>query len=265
MDFFEDFFGGTPSARLSVLKPIQKQIKQGKPIYKLKSQTPVEELAGFLGTTTTFTLQSPLRVKPNQIVALSVPTPAPSFAVGLGGDTRWQASRKSGKWTRPRTSRRVAHIRLSGLTVPTPASKDGAPALLGDDGRGPQRRSEAAEEEEVRAAGARSRLVVIGPAAALLCLAVLAVALRPGGAAAAPGDTTVLGAATPVPASCPDDCLVEARVTGFQTSIGKMRNPFVAPRPARSSPGRSSSASRRRPTAVPSTRSSDRPPQGWRC
>ena len=60
MDFFEDFFGGTPSARLSVLKPIQKQIKQGKPIYKLKSQTPVEELAGFLGTTTTFTLQSPL-------------------------------------------------------------------------------------------------------------------------------------------------------------------------------------------------------------
>ncbi len=39
----------------------------------------------------------------------------------------------------------------------------------------------------------------------------------------------ILGAAKPANASCPDDCLVEARVTGFQTSIGKLQNPFVAP------------------------------------
>ena len=67
LDFFNKTFGGTPKARISVLKPIMKQIKAGHPIYKLKSQSPVEELSGFLGQTTTFTLDSPLRVKPNNI------------------------------------------------------------------------------------------------------------------------------------------------------------------------------------------------------
>jgi hypothetical protein len=43
----------------------------------------------------------------------------------------------------------------------------------------------------------------------------------------------VLGAAEPTPASCPDDCLVEARVTGFQTAIGGRKNPFVVPRHGR--------------------------------
>ena len=97
IEFFEDFFEGPAQARLSVLKPIMKKIKEGKPVYKLKSQSPVEQLAPFFGTTTTFTLQDPLKLKKNQIVALTVPTWAPAFAVGLGGDTAWQASRKSSK------------------------------------------------------------------------------------------------------------------------------------------------------------------------
>jgi hypothetical protein len=94
MDFFNKSFGGTPKARISILKPIQKSIKQGKPIYKLKGQSPVEELSDFLGQTTTFTLDTPLRVKPNQIVALTVPTWAPAFAINQSADTKWQASRK---------------------------------------------------------------------------------------------------------------------------------------------------------------------------
>jgi hypothetical protein len=43
----------------------------------------------------------------------------------------------------------------------------------------------------------------------------------------------VLGAAKPTPASCPQNCLVEARVTGFQTAIGKHKKPFTAPRHGR--------------------------------
>src|SRR5262249_39608251 len=39
-DFFSKTFGGSPKARVSVLKPIMKQIKAGHPIYKLKSQSP---------------------------------------------------------------------------------------------------------------------------------------------------------------------------------------------------------------------------------
>jgi hypothetical protein len=97
MEFFEDFFGGPPQARLSVLKPIMKKIKAGNPVYELKAQSPVEDLNAFLGTTTTFALQSPLKVKEGHIVALTVPTWAPAFAVGLGGNTAWQASRKRTK------------------------------------------------------------------------------------------------------------------------------------------------------------------------
>jgi hypothetical protein len=97
MEFFEDFFGGPPQARLSVLKPIMKKIKAGNPVYELKAQSPVEELNSFLGTTTTFALQDPLKVKEGHIVALTVPTWAPAFAVGLGGNTAWQASRKRTK------------------------------------------------------------------------------------------------------------------------------------------------------------------------
>jgi hypothetical protein len=97
LDFFNKTFGGTPKARISVLKPIMKQIKAGHPIYKLKSQSPVEELSDFLGQTTTFTLDSPLRVKPKNIVALTVPTWAPAFAINQSANTKWQASRKRGK------------------------------------------------------------------------------------------------------------------------------------------------------------------------
>ncbi len=96
-DFFNKTFGGAPKARISVLKPIMKQIREGHPIYKLKSQSPVEDLSGYLGQTTTFTLDSPLRVKPNNIVALTVPTWVPAFAINQSADTKWQASRKRGK------------------------------------------------------------------------------------------------------------------------------------------------------------------------
>jgi hypothetical protein len=94
LEFFNKTFGGEPKARIAVLKPIMKQIRLGKPIYKLKSASPIETLTDYLGQTTTFTLDTPLRVKPNNVVALSVPTWAPAFAINQSADTKWQASRK---------------------------------------------------------------------------------------------------------------------------------------------------------------------------
>jgi hypothetical protein len=96
-DFFTKTFGGPPRARISVLKPIMKQVRAGHPIYKLKAQSPVEDLSAYLGQTTTFTLDTPLRVKPNNVVALTVPTWAPAFAINQAANTKWQASRKRGK------------------------------------------------------------------------------------------------------------------------------------------------------------------------
>ncbi len=89
-DFFDQFYGGPPSARIAVLKPVRKP-KGG---YKLKAQGPVEQLRPYLGTTTTFTLRQPLTIRSGQIVALTVPTWAPAFAINLPKDVTWRGSRK---------------------------------------------------------------------------------------------------------------------------------------------------------------------------
>jgi hypothetical protein len=93
LEFFEDEFGQS-QGRLAVLKPIMKQIKKGNPIYKLKHQSPVEVLKPFFGQTTTFTLQRPLNVKRNQVVALTIPTWAPALARINSNRMTWMASRK---------------------------------------------------------------------------------------------------------------------------------------------------------------------------
>jgi hypothetical protein len=67
----------------------------------------------------------------------------------------------------------------------------------------------------------RHPLAILVTASALAMATALAV---PAGA-----ESKVLGAAAPAQASCPASCVVEARVTGFQTTIGRTRNPFSAP------------------------------------
>jgi hypothetical protein len=89
--FFDQFFGGGPSARIAVLKPL----KGRKAAYRLKAQGPVEQLDSVLGQTTTFTLKNPLPVRAGQTVALSLPTWAPAFAVGLPKDNTWRGSRRA--------------------------------------------------------------------------------------------------------------------------------------------------------------------------
>lgn len=90
-------FGGPARARLSILRPIVRDIKQGRPTYKLLAQSPVEELTAFFGTTTTFTLQRPLKIGRGQIAALTIPTWAPVFVRNLGRGNAWRASRKPTK------------------------------------------------------------------------------------------------------------------------------------------------------------------------
>jgi hypothetical protein len=97
MTFFNDFYGGEPQARLAILKPLPKQ----KGLFKLRSQSPVQALKDVLGKTTTFTLDTPLRVKKGQIIALSIPTWAPAFSVGLPAANVWRASRKKTKCKNP--------------------------------------------------------------------------------------------------------------------------------------------------------------------
>jgi hypothetical protein len=88
--FKSDQYGKTPTARLAVIK--HRRGTRAK--YRLLRQGPVAKLSSFLGDKQVFTLDSPLRVRKGQIVALTVPTWASNFASGIGERTnRWRASR----------------------------------------------------------------------------------------------------------------------------------------------------------------------------
>ena len=96
-DFFGDFyqsttFGMLPTARISVIK------RRDERNYKLKAQSPVVTLGSVLGTRQTFTLNNPLKIRKGEFLGLTIPTWAPSFAVGLSGSNNvWRSSREAGK------------------------------------------------------------------------------------------------------------------------------------------------------------------------
>ena len=57
-------------------------------------------LTPFLGSNVTFALDQPLIVKTGNIIALTIPTWAPAFAVGLTDNSGWRASRQTDKCTK---------------------------------------------------------------------------------------------------------------------------------------------------------------------
>lgn len=105
--FFERLFGPTPQARLSVLR------RERKRRYRLLGQSKTFNLRRYFGSSPTFALSRPLRVRAGSIVALTVPTWAPALAVGLGERDTWRASRDSTSCDNMR--RRAAHQRRGSL------------------------------------------------------------------------------------------------------------------------------------------------------
>jgi hypothetical protein len=86
---------GPPKARIGILRRVKG--KSGVRRYKLLRQGPVEDLGQFFGDTTTFTLTKPLPVRANEVVALTIKSWAPAFAVGQSTATKWMASRNPTK------------------------------------------------------------------------------------------------------------------------------------------------------------------------
>ena len=93
ISFFTNLFGGDPAAQISVLKPVPKKKQQ----YVVSGLSESFPLTPYFGSTPTFALSRPLTVKPGYIVALTVPTWAPAFAVGLANDEVWRSSRDPNK------------------------------------------------------------------------------------------------------------------------------------------------------------------------
>ena len=82
---------GPPSARISVLRKGTK--RKNRLMHRLLAASPVERLERYYGSSPSFALDEPIRVERGNIVALTVPTWAPAFAVGLGRDFSWFSSR----------------------------------------------------------------------------------------------------------------------------------------------------------------------------
>lgn len=89
--FFTNLFGGTPQARLSLLRMDRGAKKPG----HLVSQSEVFNLSRYLGSTPTFVLSRPLVVRSGYTLALTVPTWAPAFAITLPSNMVWRSSRPS--------------------------------------------------------------------------------------------------------------------------------------------------------------------------
>jgi hypothetical protein len=88
--FFNDFFGTPSEARIGVLRPVE---GSKPPKYTLVRQSPIEVLNPYFGSTPVFALDHPLTVLKGQIVALTVPTWAPMFALNLSQEDTWRGSR----------------------------------------------------------------------------------------------------------------------------------------------------------------------------
>lgn len=108
-DFYRDgSFGTKSAASLAILKP------KGKGQFKLKKDSPAVAMESELGSKPIITLRKPLKVKKGDVVALTIPTWLPNFAVEQARGDVWRASRSSDKCTgtedikdsRPQTERR---------------------------------------------------------------------------------------------------------------------------------------------------------------
>lgn len=75
--FFNNLFGSPATARIAILRRVQKKKKP--PRYKMVRQSPTQVLNPYFGRTVHFALTRPLNVIRNQVVALTIPTWAPAF------------------------------------------------------------------------------------------------------------------------------------------------------------------------------------------
>jgi hypothetical protein len=90
LDFFDQY--GSPSqVRLSVLR--RGDTRRTRLNYRLVGQSRVFELDRYFGSSPTFVLPEPLRVKRGNWIGITVPTWAPMFVPELGRSNWWRASR----------------------------------------------------------------------------------------------------------------------------------------------------------------------------
>jgi hypothetical protein len=88
--FFGNLFGGQSQVRLSVLKPARTKYR-----HRLLDQSEIVTVQSYFGSTPTFALSKPLVVPKRSVIALTVPTWVPAFAVNQPSNVAWRFSREN--------------------------------------------------------------------------------------------------------------------------------------------------------------------------
>jgi hypothetical protein len=115
VDFFNDNFGSPAQVRLSVLR--RGDTRKTRLNYRLIGQTQNFEVDRYFGSSPTFVLPEPLRVRKTNWIAITVPTWAPIFANNLGRSDWWRASRAKNSCDAPRSLRQFALSDLREVNV----------------------------------------------------------------------------------------------------------------------------------------------------
>jgi hypothetical protein len=113
--FFNDNFGSPAQVQLSVLR--RGDTRKTRLNYRLVAQTDVYDVDRYLGSSPTFVLDEPLRVRKTNWIAITVPTWAPIFANNLTGSDWWRSSREKGSCEPPKSLSQFATQTLRDVTV----------------------------------------------------------------------------------------------------------------------------------------------------
>jgi hypothetical protein len=111
--FFTNLYGGPPQVRISVVRKGKK--RKQRLDHRLLRQSDLFRVDRYLGSSPTFVFDAPLKVAKGNIVALTVPTWAPAFAVNMPHNNWWRSSRQKGKCDN--VSQRAAQRTVGGVRV----------------------------------------------------------------------------------------------------------------------------------------------------
>ncbi|MEA2361728.1 MAG: hypothetical protein QOD71_873 [Thermoleophilaceae bacterium] len=113
--FFNDNFGTPPQVRLSVLR--RGDTRKTRLNYRLISQSDIFDVDKYLGSSPTFVLDPPMRVKKTNWIAITVPTWAPIFANNLTNSDWWRSSRAREHCEPPRSLDQFALQELRKVSI----------------------------------------------------------------------------------------------------------------------------------------------------
>ena len=92
--------------RLSVLR--RGDTRKTRLEHRLVQQSDLFEVDDYFGSSPTFVLDPPLRVRKGNWIALTVPTWAPMLSINLGKSDWWRSSRAKGSCEPPRSLRQFS-------------------------------------------------------------------------------------------------------------------------------------------------------------